>query len=111
MSLLSLMSEDVQILHREVSGEDSSGVETVDFTAGATVRTFVAHVATTENVGGRDLVVADWRFMLPAGTAVEAYDRLVHDGRTFEVVGLPIPVIRPGSGEEYRVANARFMEG
>lgn len=111
MSLTALMTETVQILRRSVTGEDSSGVETSAFTPLATVAAFVGRQDTTENVGGRDLVVADYSFMLPAGTSVEPYDRLVHDGRTFEVVGLPRAAVTPGQGEQFRVAKAKFMEG
>jgi hypothetical protein len=108
MTLASLMSESVQILRRS-GGDEYDEVPT--FTLLVTVDAFVGRKDTTEEVAGRDQVVADYQFMLPAGTDVQPYDRLVHDGRTFEVVGLPAPAIKPGVGEQFRTVKALWVEG
>ena len=108
MTLASLMTESVQILRR-TDGDDFDEVPT--FPLVATVSAFVGRMDTTETVSGRDQVVADYGFMFPAGTDVRPYDRLVHLGRTFEVVGLPAPAIKPGAGEQFRSVKAKWVEG
>lgn len=108
MTLVSLMSESVQILRRS-GGDDFDTTPT--FTPVATVDCFVGRKDTTETVAGRDQVVADYQFMVPAGTDVRPYDRLVHSGRTFEVVGLPFLAIKPGAGEQFRTVRAKWVEG
>jgi hypothetical protein len=108
MTLATLMTESVQILRRS-GGDDYDEVPT--FTFVATVDSFVGRKDTTETVAGRDQVVADYQFMFPAGTDVRPYDRLLYGGRTFEVVGLPAPAIKPGVGEQFRTVKALFVEG
>lgn len=108
MTLASLMTETVEI-YRRTDGDDFDEVPTYPLVD--TVQAFVGREDTTETVAGRDQVVADYGFMMPPGTDVRPYDRLVHLGRTFEVVGLPAPAIKPGAGEQFRSVKAKWVEG
>lgn len=111
MTLASLMTESVQILRRTVTGEDSSGNEIATYAPLATVNAYVSRRDTSEDIVDRDQVVVDYSFMLPAGTDVRPYDRLIHLARTFEVVGLAVPAIKPGAGEQFRSVSAKWVEG
>lgn len=111
MSLDALMTESVTILRRTVTGVDSTGDAISKFVRSGKTRCYTEDKASAETIVGRDQVVADREFVLPSGTVLEPYDRLLYAGVTFEVVGLPARLIRPGHGEHHVVAQARVVEG
>ncbi len=111
MSLAAMLSETVVISRYSVTGYDSTGDEVKAWSTVATTSAFVARSATSETVAGRDQVVAGWSFILPAGTDIEPYDRITHDSKTFDVVGVPASAVRPGAGEHHVVAQTRWVEG
>jgi len=119
MSLAGLMTESVIIYRFTKVDEDSTGDDVKIWSPIATVDAFVGRAGiassrwleTSEEIVGRDQVLADYSFMLPAGTDITAYDRMVHDGRTFEVVGVPSNAIKPGSGSQFMVVKGKWIEG
>lgn len=88
MSIAGLLTETVEIV-RYAATTDEYG----NTVPGAETRTAVAgrleQLRTEELVRDRDTVIVDWRAFLPAGTDINAYDRVAARGSLFEVVGLP----------------------
>jgi len=119
MSLAALMTESVDIYRYTSTTEDSLGDEVKVWSQIDTVDAFVGRAGiassrwleTSEEIVGRDQVLADYSFMLPPGTDIEAYDRVVHDGRTFEVVGIPSQAIKPGAGSQFVLVKGKHIEG
>lgn len=111
MSLASMMTESVTVLVHTTGAEDSTGDDLPTFPDGATVAAYVEQTATTERIVGRDQVVSEWLFILPADTAVTEYDRLRWSGRVFAIVGEPQRPIKPGQGVHHIEARARWVEG
>lgn len=118
MTLATMMTETVEILRRSVTGEDSSGNEISAFTSIAIVSAFVSRAGiasrtlmTGEEIVGRDQLETEAAFMFPPGTDVGPYDRLIYDGRMYEVTGLPAKAIKPGAGEQFIVAKGKWTEG
>jgi len=119
MSLAGLMTESVEIYRYTSTTQDSTGDEVKVWELIATVDAFVGRAGiassrwleTSEEIVGRDQVLADYSFMLPPGTDIHAYDRMVHLGRTFEVVGVPSDAIKPGSGSQFMVVKGKHIEG
>jgi len=67
--------------------------------------------STLETVEGREARSSDWVAFLPAGTSVTAMDRIVWDGRTFEVAGDPLKA-HGRTGEVHHIeAPLRIVEG
>lgn len=119
MTLTALMTETVGIYRYTKVAEDSTGDEVKAWVLIHTVSAFVGRAGiassrwleTAEEVVGRDQVLVDYSFMLPPDTDVNAYDRLVHDGRTFEVVGVPSKAYKPGFGAQFLVVKGKHIEG
>jgi hypothetical protein len=55
----------------------------------------------TEVVVGRQTQIVDATLVLPAGTELDASDRVSIDGDTYEVIGTPSRPHRPGTGEHH----------
>jgi hypothetical protein len=51
-----------------------------------------------EDIRDRDELESDGNAFLPAGTDVRGTDRLIINGITYQVYGIPAPVYRPGWG-------------
>ena len=119
MTLASLMSETVGIYRFTKVAEDSTGDDVKVWQLIATVDAFVGRAGiassrwleTSEEIVGRDQVLVDYSFMLPPDTDITAYDRLVHDGLTFEVVGVPSKAIKPGYGAQFILVKAKHITG
>jgi len=86
-----LLRRPLNVLHREPGGTDDYGNPVPGPWVPTPVRGYLEQQATTEVVVGQDSFQADWLCVLPAGTAVAAWDRIecLDLGATFEVVGLP----------------------
>jgi head-tail adaptor len=69
-----------------------------------------ADLAGSGGLGGRDGTIDVWVAYLPPTADVGASDRLVWDGYTFEVEGVPHPCYRP-SGLDHFEATLRRVEG
>jgi hypothetical protein len=105
------MTYTVEVWHRSASAQDEYGEPTNAFTSGGRSPAWIEQTETREMLVGRNRVSADWMLVLPVGTPLEPYDRIVHDGKTFEVVGAPWLAASPVTGERHREALLRFIEG
>lgn len=91
-----LLSEPVTIQHRDLSGIDVYGSTTTTTTTSTATVGYLERRSAVETVAGRQQTVSQWLLVLPAGTAVDATDRVVARGLTFEVDGPPDVRTRPG---------------
>jgi head-tail adaptor len=111
------MTETVGIYRFTKVAEDSTGDAVKAWTLIATVNAFVGRAGiassrwleTDEKVVGRDQVLVDYSFMLPPTTDINAYDRIVHDGLTFEVVGRPSKAVKPGTGSQFILVKGKWI--
>lgn len=109
MSLMRLLTQTVTI--RRATG-------TTTDTEGNTARTFtdtdwpgrVEQTDSTEVSAERTNVTSDWRVFLPPTVVIGPHDRVVADGRTFEVVGAPA-FPRTPRGVSHCEARLRYVEG
>lgn len=111
MTFLSLLTETVTILRATAPTVDSTNDPIRVWTPIGTTNAYVEETKSTEEVAGRDQVVANWLFILPAQTDVLPYDRLEWNVQLFEVDGLPARPIVPGVGEHHVEARAKWVEG
>jgi head-tail adaptor len=119
MSLASLMSETIDIYRYTSTTTDSTGDEVKVWSQVGTADAFVGRAGiassrwleTSEEIVGRDQVLVDYSFMVPPETDITAYDRIVHDGLTFEVVGVPSKAIKPGSGAQFILIKGKHITG
>lgn len=96
MSLMSLLTETLWILPYTQGAEDEYGDPTADYNDAVMVRGRLEQSRATEETLDRDTPISDWILYVPAGTAVDAFDRVQDvDGRVFEVVGTPAPQRSP----------------
>lgn len=104
MSFEALLSRPVRIHHRaRVQDFDGYG-NPIDVEETVIVaRAHLEQMTTTETEVGQDTTGATWSMFLPAGTLIDALDRIeVPDrGLLFEVEGLPSRPWRPSTGEHH----------
>jgi hypothetical protein len=60
-----------------------------------TIVGYLEQMESVETLNDRDTIVSSWHAYLPAGTDVNAFDRIVFGGQTFEVDGAPWQVYNP----------------
>ena len=104
MSFASLLIDSVTIGQRTAGAADDYGNPTVTFPPDAAVPARVQQVGvagrTREILGGRDTTVTWYHVFLPAGTSVDAFDRINWEGNVYEVDGVP-EAIDDGSGAHH----------
>jgi hypothetical protein len=90
MTLAGLLNQPLTIQRRGVVSTDPDYGNDVPGTT-STVATvgYVEQTVATEIIVDRETYVTDWLVVLPAGTAVDASDRIVHGSKTLEVIGSP----------------------
>lgn len=96
MSLDALLNLGCTIVRVTQDGAADEYGNPTDTTLTAATRCYIEQRNATENTNDRSTTSEDWLLMLPAGTAVDATDRVTVDGYgTFEVIGPPWPVRNP----------------
>lgn len=99
MSLANMLTQSLTI-KKFASGTDEYG-NTVTTNAGTT-STVLGYLELTESVetlNDRDTVVSGYQAWLPADASVNAFDRVIFNGSTFEVDGTPWTVYNPRTGQ------------
>lgn len=105
------MTRDVTIL-RAHTAADRYGDSSKTWTSATSTVTkgWLSQASSQEPTSpGRVAEVTTWQLYLPAGTDIEASDRVVIDGTTYEVDGPPNRARRP-SGEHHVEARLRRVE-
>ena len=95
------------------TGTDRYGSTVKDWAAPVTVSNVPAWVhqrATGENKNGREARVSSWVAFLGPSVNIAALDRIVFNGRTFEVDGDPVPA-DDMNGAHHIEAPLRIVEG
>lgn len=64
-----------------------------------------------EEIANRDEIESDGNAFLPAGTDVLGTDRLIINGITYQIYGVPAPVYRPGWGLHHVECRIKRSEG
>lgn len=84
-----LLTQPVSI--QKISGSTDEYGNTIPQNSGAAVSTvgYLEQKESVENLDDRDTVVSSWTAWLPAGTDVNAFDRLNFSGQVFQVDGAP----------------------
>lgn len=98
-----LLTQQVTIERRTFADEDAYGNTTLETSATYTVRGYLEQTDSTEVTVGRETVVSNWRAVFPAGTSLDAGDRVVYAGQTFEVIGAPARLWNPRTRAEQHV--------
>jgi hypothetical protein len=86
-------------IQKITGGTDEYG-NTIPSAFGSAVTTvgYLEQRDSVETLEDRDTVVSGWVAWLPAGTSVDAFDRLNFNGQVFEVDGMPWQVWNPRKG-------------
>lgn len=112
MSITSLLNQTVTIQRRSATGTDDYGNEVPGTTSSVTTVGYVEQAVAEEITVDRETYVTDWRVFLPAGTAIDGSDRVVHGAKVFEVVGSPHEVWNPRTQIIHHIeARAREVTG
>lgn len=107
-----LLTETVQLRRRAADGaRDRHGNAARTFDADVDSPARVERERGQDLRDGRDATLQTWRIFLPAGTDLEARDRVVVDGTVFEVDGPPERHRTPTGGEHHVEAQLRLVEG
>jgi head-tail adaptor len=111
MTIDRLLHDTVVLLHPG-AGSDDYGNPVPTWALGAasqTVSAVVQQIGRAEQTSDRDTPASDWLLVVPAGTAISAYDRVRWQGATFEVIGKPAPWSTP-RGPHHLEARIRLVE-
>ncbi len=112
MSIGGLLNQSLTIQRRSSTTTDEYGNEVPTTTSTVAALGYVEQVTAEEVTVDRETYVTDWRVFLPAGTAVDGSDRIVHGSKTLEVVGAPHEVWNPRTKTIHHTeARAREVTG
>lgn len=71
---------------------------------------WLTQVTSSEQIGLRDATLSGWKLYLPACTPVAVTDRIVADGKTFEVDGEPHSAHTPDGEHHIEIALRRVVD-
>jgi head-tail adaptor len=95
MSLTKLLNQPLELHKNSTATTDEYGNQVdTDFTV-STIYGFLQQKDSVETLNDRDTVVSSWECWLPAGTNINAFDRIVFNAQTFEVDGAPWSAYNP----------------
>lgn len=111
MSLAGLLVRDVTRLRAQLV-TDSHGSEIKDWTNPDTItgKGWLAQRFHTEEGALREAEISTWHLTVYPNFDVQAHDRIVIDGQTFEVDGPPRPAWTP-RGHHHTEVTLRIVEG
>lgn len=99
-------------IHRPAAATDAYGDPSVDWndSTSTTSAAWVQPRTSSEDNDNRAAISSGWMVFLPDGTDVHAADRVVWDGRTYEVDGEPAVLWNP-SGPHHVEAPLKRITG
>jgi hypothetical protein len=105
MSLTRLLNQSL-LLHKNsgATKDEYGNTLATDYGSPTTVLGYLEQTQSVENLNDRDTIVTGWKAWLPAGTNINAFDRIGFNGQLFEVDGAPWQVFNP------RVASVSHIE-
>lgn len=108
MSFAALLVRDVTILHSTTTIDEYG--DPVHTWAGTAVTPGWLSQLTALEQRNSSAEVTTWHLSLPAGTAIEAQDRVTVDGIVYELTGPPNRAWTP-RGEHHTECELRLVEG
>jgi len=107
-----LLTRPATIVHRSQTGAaDEDNAPTWEETSRTSTSVYLQQRAASEVLDDRNVQIGDQIAIFPAGVTIDGSDRVEIDGRTFEVVGAPASVQRPGTGEHHLTARLQEVSG
>lgn len=107
-----LLTQSLTVQRWGVTGQDDYGNDVYGMTSSSSVSGYLEQTAEQEVTLNRQTYVSDWLAVLPTGTALDANDRIVYGGVTYEVIGPPNRVWNPRLAVEDHVeARLRVTSG
>lgn len=90
-----LLNQPLELHKNSVGTTDEYGNQVdTDYTV-TTINGFLEMKDSIESLNDRDTVVSSWECWLAPGTDINAFDRIVFGGQTYEVDGAPWQVWNP----------------
>ena len=99
MSLAKLLNQPLELHKNGHTTLDEYGNQIPGDVSVITIVGYLEQSQTTEFLNDRDTVVTSWQAFLPAGTSINAFDRIKFGSQTFEVDGAPWQVYNPRFGQ------------
>lgn len=105
MMIERLMNTAATIQRRAASTTDSHGSPVSATSSTASVYCYIEQrpSTATETLGYQNTARAEYLVVLPAGTDIDASDRIVIGSTTYEVTSIPWSAIRASTGVEHHV--------
>lgn len=107
MSLASLLTQTVEVLHRSDGAEDDYGNPVAEWSDGVSYPGRLEQRSGSELTVDRDTQVADWVLFLPPDAVISGDDRVTWDDMTFEVIGPPVVARAPRGPHHVEAALRR----
>lgn len=95
MAVEDLMTQALTFLRQSSATRDAIGGSAPAVEAELVVDGYLEPVSGTEDMVDRNTQVGDWWAAVPASADVDGWDRMTHDGRTFDVIAPPRPIYNP----------------
>jgi hypothetical protein len=111
VSLLSLLSQDLDVVTMDGITTDEFGNEVRGESARTTVRGLIQQAGTPREITvDRDTATSDWIAYFEAGVAIGHLDRVEDGEHVFEVLGKPYKARSP-RGPNHQEVRLRLVEG
>jgi len=104
------MTVDVVIVNPAYGDDNGDTVKLWDDATETNACVWITQRSTTETAGNREQQVSGWFIVAELDAPLAADSRVVHDGRTFEVVGHP-KIARTPRGAHHTEADLREVTG
>lgn len=112
MTLANLLKQSLTVQRWGVTGTDDYGNDVYGVSSSTTVSGYLQQTEAQEVTLDRQTYISDWLVVLPAGTGLDANDRIVYGGVTYEVIGPPADEWNPRLGvTDHREARLRVVSG
>jgi len=98
MSLAKLLNQPLELHKNQHTTLDEYGNQIPGDASVVQIFGYLEQITSVETLVDRDVIVSAWHAFLPAGTDINAYDRIKFANQTFEVDGAPWSVYNPRSG-------------
>jgi hypothetical protein len=110
VTLLSLLTMPITVKPYVAGAADEYGDSATSFGDPVVWQGRLEMTDSKEVTIGRDTVIADFRLFLPPESDIGPFDRVESEGRTFEVVGLPMLEAAPVGPPSHVLAHLRWVE-
>jgi hypothetical protein len=93
VSFTGLLNQSVTLHRTTTEARDEIGGVSVGAETTVTLDGYLEPTRGRENLDDRNTGIGDWLLILPADADVDNWDRVTHQGRTFEIVSPPRPFV------------------